>query len=498
VVKQLGGGPGLQTAAGLGAGLLTGHVASSFAPSEMKAVLGQLGADSENIEQAGAKLQTAAHGYLAPGGEKDMLENMISSPVDAKMRPTSGPAVQVASPGVAPQPVGPAWAQGQAAPPTGLASPVGPTAATFAQPTTPGAKFGLGATPNNPAAGAPPAFVPPAAAGHVPPPPPGANPPPPMPGPAAQVAATAGPSFSPRGIPIPVDNLTSALADHVGLDQFGSLASSMTSSINPEVRNMLQGLLNDPGDRNWQDVKNMRTYIGKQMSNTANDATSPWPFIYESITKDMTEGADANNAGDEFKQYNSEMSALRDHAEIYLDPLVKSGVSPEQAFTLALKNGDKGGTQLQQILKAFPGQGLNSELLSGLLQTKPKMWNGLSDSMKAQLAPDEGLREQINAMMTKEPETNPLVAGMHNIGHMVAGGAAGEGLGLAAQHLSGSLSPSLVTGMHDLGTIGIPLVGAAAGLGFRAARNLITNPAGAKIPLQGAAAGAAGGGGEQP
>ena len=217
------------------------------------------------------------------------------------------------------------------------------------------------------------------------------------------------------GTPVRLNNTNQALLDLDKSSKFPSTAEAL-KVINPgpfaKIREQLASLLPElPGpttlaprpDRaiSWEEARNLRTGIGEGFFNkrSALFDNADHKKLYAGISEDLRDAARAAGVEDAFDLANKTSSALRSHAEQFLQPILKENLSPEKIASWALGEAKKGGTRLSALREVMPEA--VDDLTAAVLRQQPKEFLRYNNLAQEALIPDQTLREQTVNMLTR-------------------------------------------------------------------------------------------------
>lgn len=264
------------------------------------------------------------------------------------------------------------------------------------------------------------------------------------------------------------------------------LSELITSKLPQQLRDRISAMTGLTGMRlslTWQDARALRTQFGDLMANPkliAGADSQTIKGIYKAISDDLGTTAKAQNAGDEWTNYNAGSNKLYQVANTTLSKLSSDAnpsnetIIPGAAASSLLNTGAKDSTHLRNLRAEVPEAA--DELAASFLRNSPEKWKSLNAESKEALVPDRGDREVLNS---SSPTKSSAFSHLAHVGESILGGTLGEALGEGASHL--------------LGASGVPpelsrILGIAAPIAFRGAKAALSRAP--VFPLIGGAAGA--------
>lgn len=149
----------------------------------------------------------------------------------------------------------------------------------------------------------------------------------------------------------------------------------------------MKGASNTGQSFNWSDVRKLRTALGEALSTPSvmkDIGEKNLSKLYGALTGDLKTTAKALGAEPLFDAANGASTKLYDFGEQVVSPLIKEGVTPEQAAKTVLTKARAGGTVLADLRSQLPSA--VDELAAAGVRTGE--WSKLSPEAKAALVPD--------------------------------------------------------------------------------------------------------------
>lgn len=294
---------------------------------------------------------------------------------------------------------------------------------------------------------------------------------------------------APKGPPTPMPAFTKAaqeiagsggeldaVSDLLGRSGVKALADKLSAIQMQSPVDVRRGLVPPAGPPAWDDVRAVRTKLGKAMIDQKSQLQSlgqdNLDKLYAGLTEDLATSATAHGAGDLFATANATSTALREQLDKTLSPVVAPGVRPEQAANRLLTLARKGGSDLSVLRSVVPDA--TNELAAAHLLQSPQGWAKLAPEAQIALVPDEATRGRIDRAVD-----NAAGKPIDKLHSLLAEGLSGE-TGSQTARAAHALFPNVSPDVLEAAGWGL---GMAIPPAYRGAKTLLTQPRLLRAPL---------------